>query len=299
MHGNSSKGLFLLLLILLASPFSVAAQQPVSLSILNVSFWPEFDQPKMLVIYDFLLPPDNTLPAQVDMRIPAEAELVAVAFEQDGGLLNANYTEPYTQGEWLVVPVIVDSASTYRIEYYAPITFDGDERRFTYLWPGDYPVEQVTLELQVPPDTTDISSTPELTAERQVGGLGYRSWNGSGFAEGEQIPFTLTYSRTSNVLTRDVQPMQADPVDENTSGRILLSNYLPYLLGGVGLILIVVGGLYFWQSGRGKPKPQRQKRHRSRAEAENGDELIYCHQCGKRAQPNDRFCRTCGTRLKK
>lgn len=299
MHGKSIKGLILLLLVLLASPFSVAAQQPVSLSVLNVSFWPEFDQPKMLVIYDFILPPDTTLPAQVTMRIPAEAELVAVAFEQDGGLLNANYDQPFTQDEWLLIPVIVDSASIYRIEYYAPITFDGDERQFNYLWPGDYAVEQVAFELQVPPDTTGISSTPELTMERQVSGLEYRSWNGTSFAEGEQIPFTLTYSRSSNVLTRDVQPMQADPVDENTSGRILLSNYLPYLLGGVGVILIVVGGLYFWQSGRGKPGLKREKRHRSRAAAENGDEQVYCHQCGKRAQSNDRFCRTCGTRLKK
>ncbi len=299
MHGKSIKGLILLLLVLLASPFSVAAQQSVSLSVLNVSFWPEFDQPKMLVIYDFVLPPDTILPAQVTMRIPAEAELVAVAFEQDGGLLNANFDEPYTQDEWLLIPVIVDSASVYRIEYYAPITFDGDERQFTYLWPGDYAVEQVTFELQVPPDTTGISSTPELTANRQVAGLEYRSWNGTGFAEGEQIPFTITYSRSSNVLTRDVQPMQADPVDENTSGRILLSNYLPYLLGGVGVILIVVGGLYFWQSGRGKPGLKREKRHRSRVSAENGDEQVYCHQCGKRAQSNDRFCRTCGTRLKK
>jgi len=299
MHGISTKGFFLLLLILLATPFSAAAQGSISLSVLNVSFWPEFDQPEMLVIYDFVLPPDTTLPAQVDMRIPAEAELVAVAFEQDGGLLNANYNEPYTDGDWLVVPVIVDSASMYRIEYYASITFNGDERQFSYLWSGDYPVDQLTFELQIPPDTTDISSTPELTTERQAGGLGYRSWKASSLAEGEQVPFTLTYSRSSDTLTRDIQPMQAEPVDENTSGRILLSNYLPYLLGGVGLILIVVGGVYFWQSGRGKPKPQGQQRHRARAAAGEGDEQIYCHQCGKRAQPNDRFCRTCGTRLKK
>lgn len=299
MHGFSSKGVFLLLLVLLAFPFSTAAQQPVSLSVLNVSFWPEFDQPKMLVIYDFTLPLGTSLPAQVAMRVPAEAELAAVAFEQDGGLLNADYDEPYTEDEWLVVPVNVDSTSFYRIEFYAPITFNGDERHFTYLWPGDYAVGQVKFELQIPPDTTEISSTPELTANRQVSGLEYRSWTGSGFAEGEQIPFTLTYSRSSNVLTRDVQPMQADPVDENTSGRILLSNYLPYLLGGVGLILIVVGGVYFWQSGRVKSRPQGQQRHRPRAAAGNGDEQTYCHQCGKRAQPNDRFCRTCGTRLKK
>lgn len=299
MRGFSSKGLFLVILVLLAAPFSASAQEPVSLSALNVSFWPEFDQPNMLVIYDFILRPDTSLPAEVALRIPAEAELLAVAFEQDGSLLNADYNEPFQEGEWLVIPIVVDTSSIYRIEFYAPITFNGDERQFTYLWPGDYAVDQVTLELQIPPDTTQLSSSPELVSERQAGGLQYKSWNSVGLAKGQQVPFTLTYSRSSNELTRDIQPMQAETVDENTSGRISLSNYMPYILGGVGLILIIVGGVYFWQSGKGKSKPRQRQRHRLLTEAQENGEQIYCHQCGKRAQPSDRFCRTCGTRLRK
>jgi uncharacterized OB-fold protein len=29
-----------------------------------------------------------------------------------------------------------------------------------------------------------------------------------------------------------------------------------------------------------------------------GEGDIYCHKCGKRAQPGDRFCRSCGTELR-
>ncbi|GAB4433188.1 MAG: hypothetical protein Kow002_20800 [Anaerolineales bacterium] len=298
MHGTSSKWLFLLVAVLvLATPFSARAQEPVALSSLQVSFWPEFDQPSMLVIYDFILSPDAELPAEVALRIPAEADLIAVAYEQGGGLLNASYNEPYQDGEWMVIPVLAETPSIYRIEYYAPITFDGSKRQFTYLWPGDHAVNQFMFELQIPPDTTELSSSPELTIERQTGGLQYKAWAAEGLAEGEQIPFTLTYTRTSNTLTRDIQPMQAEPVDENTSGRISLSNYLPYILGGVGIILIVAGGVYFWQSGKGKPRKRQRQRHRS--QAVNSDEQTYCHQCGKRAQASDRFCRTCGTRLRR
>ncbi len=299
MHGKSSIKLFLVILILLAIPFSVSAQESTSLSALTVNFWPEFDQPNMLVIYDFFLPPEASLPTQVSLRIPAEADLIAVAFEQDGGLLNADYNEPYQEGEWLVVPVIVDSLSLFRIEYYAPITFKGDERQFTYLWPGDYAVDQLTFELQIPPETTELSSSPDLVTERQAGGLEYRTWNAGSIAEGEQIPFTLTYSRSSNALTRDVQPIQAEPVDESTPGRISLSNYMPYILGGVGLILIIVSGVYFWQSGKGKSRSRPRQRHKSQSTLQENGEQTYCHQCGKRAQPSDRFCRTCGTRLRK
>jgi hypothetical protein len=299
MHGILSKGIFLVILVLLITPFSASAQAPISLAALNVSFWPEFDQPNMLVIYDFILPPEANLPAQVALRIPADADLIAVAFEQDGGLLIAEYDEPYQEDEWLVVPVTIDSQSIYRIEYYAPIAFEGDQRNFSYLWPGDYAVDRVTFELQIPPDSTGLSSSPELVTQRQAGGLQYRSWNAGNIAAGEQIPFTLTYSRSSNALTRDIQPMQAEPVDENTSGRVSLSNYMPWILGGVGLILIIVGGVYFWQSGKGKSRPQQRQRHSAKTTLQDNDEQTYCHQCGKRAQPSDRFCRTCGTRLRK
>jgi len=299
MHGKSSKWLFLVILILLAFPFSASAQESPSLSTLTVSFWPEFDQPNMLVIYDFILSPETSLPTQVELRIPVDADLIAVAFEQDGNLLNAERNDPYQEGEWLVIPVSVDSQSLYRIEFYAPITFEGNERQFTYLWPGDHAVGQLTFELQIPPETTELSSSPDLVTKRQAGGLEYRSWNGGSTAEGEQIPFTLTYSRSSKALTRDVQPMQAEPVDESTPGRISLSNYMPYILGGIGLILIIVSGVYFWQSGKGKPRSRPRQRHRSQSTLQDNGEQTYCHQCGKRAQPSDRFCRTCGTRLRR
>ena len=32
--------------------------------------------------------------------------------------------------------------------------------------------------------------------------------------------------------------------------------------------------------------------------AENGNNDIFCHRCGKRAASGDRFCRSCGTKLR-
>ena len=300
MHGTIKKWFSLVFLVILfAFPFSASAQEPVTFAALNVNFWPEFDQPNMLVIYEFVLAPDVSIPVDITLRIPADANLIAVAYQQDGGLLNAPFQEPIVDGDWQIVTLTVDTASVYRIEYYSPLTFNGDERQFNYLWPGDYPVDVMTFEVQIPPDTVEISSTPELTTERQANGLQYQAWSSDALNQGEQVPFTLTYTRTSDALTGDVQPMQAEPVDDNTAGRISLSNYLPYILGGVGFILIVAGGVYFWQSGKGKSKSQQRQRHRSIPADQDSDEQTYCHQCGKRAQPNDRFCRTCGTRLRR
>ena len=299
MHGNLHRRLFVLLLfVLLIIPFPVNAQEEVKLEAVSVQLWPEFDQPEMLVIYDFTLADDVSLPVNVTLRIPSDATLIAVAYAPPGSnLLNAPYEEPYIDGSWQVITVIVDTAATYHVEYYAPLNFSDTQREYDYLWPGDYAVNLFNLSMKVPVDTTEVSTTPQMTETlSEDGSQSFLSWNTSGLESGEQVPIAITYIKISDRLSMSEQPLETGTVDENTQGRVSLNNYLPYILGGVGVLLIVAGGLYFWQSSKGKPEPR--KRHRTRAQ-DDDSEVVYCHQCGKRAQSSDRFCRTCGTRLRK
>ena len=153
------------------------------------------------------------------------------------------------------------------------------------------------LSVRVPVDTTEISTDPTMTESTPEGSLqAYLNWATSDLVAGEQVPITLNYTKTSNRLSMSEQPLETGAVNENTLGRVSLSNYLPYILGGLGVLLIFAGGLYFWQTSKSKPEPR--KRHRSRSHDDGGED-VYCHQCGKRAQSSDRFCRTCGTRLRK
>jgi hypothetical protein len=121
-------------------------------------------------------------------------------------------------------------------------------------------------------------------------------WGTSNLEVGAQLPIKLTYTRTSDQLSVSNQPLETGTVDESTQGRISLNNYLPYILGGLGVLLIVGAGIYYWQTSQGKPTVRR--RHRARDEDRDSED-VYCYQCGKRAQPGDRFCRTCGTRLRR
>ena len=151
--------------------------------------------------------------------------------------------------------------------------------------------------MRVPIDTTEVTTDPQMQDATPAGSAQtYLEWGTSGLEAGEQVPVKVTYTKTSDRLSVSDQPLETGVVDESTEGRISLSNYLPYILGGLGVVLILAGGLYFWQSSQGKPEPR--KRHRSHDKDSDGGD-VYCHQCGKRAQANDRFCRTCGTRLRK
>jgi hypothetical protein len=298
MHATFYKRLFLpLLLALLTIPVSVNAQAGVALDTLSVQLWPEFDQPAMLVIYDFTLAEGASLPIEITLRIPADANLIAVAHAPAGNLLNVPYQDPYEEDGWQVVTVPVDTTAIYHIEYYAPLIRADAQREYLFLWPGDYAVGNFNISVKVPVDTTEYTTDPQmrLTAPTDSGQTNLE-WGTSNLEAGEQLPIRLTYSKTSDRLSASDQPLETGIVDESTEGRISLSNYLPYILGGLGILLIVSGGLYFWQSSKGRPGPR--LRHSVRDDESGGGE-VYCHQCGKRAQPADRFCRTCGTRLRK
>lgn len=289
--------LFALTLTMFFIPLSADAQGEMALQTVFVQLWPEFDQPNMLVIYDFRAAPGIPLPQDVNMRVPAEAEVIAVAQERDSALFNVPYQETAIDATWKQVTLTLDTATTYHLEYYAPLKRDNLQREFVYLWPGDYPVASLLVSLRIPLDTTEIETQPSML-EMPPGddGASYLQWSKENLEAGQQESVQIAYTKTTERLSASTQLLEPGSVDERTPGRVSLSNYYPYILGGVGILLILGGGIYFWQSS--KSKPTSHKHHHARAEG-NVKEQVYCHQCGKRAQPGDRFCRTCGTRLRR
>ncbi len=286
-----------ILLALFAIPILASAQGEITLESVNVQLWPEFDQPSMLVMYDLLVTQATSLPQELKVRVPADAEVIAVAYEQDGGLFNVPYQDTEADAGWRQVALTLETATTYHLEYYAPLAYEGSQRTFDYLWPGDYAVASLAVSVRVPIYTTEMTTDPPMQEISPSGdGQAYLQWGSGDLEAGQEVPITVHYVKTSDRLGTSNQPLETGTVDENTPGRVSLNNYYQYILGGLGILLIAGGVIYFWQSSKGKPV--RNKRHRSR-EAGEDDQQVHCHQCGKRAQPGDRFCRACGTRLRR
>lgn len=295
-----SKWLSLALLgILLVVPFSARAQGQISFEQVTVQLWPEYDTPDMLAILNIQLSADLPLPAQVTVQIPGSVEkpyVVAVGQEAQAVTDQGIEYSYEKNGEWLDV-TITATGPAIRIEYYDPLLVRaGDQRTYDYSWVADYAVDIFSVSILVPVDTTDITTDPAMNEVTPAGAAQtYLDWETSNLQAGQRLPIQIKYTKTSDRLGVANQPLETGAVDENTSGRVSLSNYLPYILGGLGILVIFAGSLYFWQTSKGKPATRKRQRARSK---ENGED-VYCHQCGKRAQPYDRFCRTCGSRLRK
>jgi hypothetical protein len=285
----------LLFILFLAFPSSVRAQNAITLDNLTVRLWAEYDQPSMLVIYDFEPTADTTLPASIKIRIPKDANITAVAYQEGSGLKNTEFAGPVEDGNWQTITIFVKTLTTYHIEYYQQIPRDGNKRSFTYQWTGEYPVNNFRVEIQLPDDSTAVKASPMLPFVPNQPFLS-GSASVSKLAEGKTYKVDLSYSRThetSVVPASTSQVSASEPITQNTAGRVTLDN-LPYILGGVGVLLIVLAIYYFWHSNLVQISRPRKRQHSAKDEREP----VYCHECGTRAHPEDRFCRTCGSKLR-
>ncbi|MBL8090391.1 MAG: zinc ribbon domain-containing protein [Anaerolineales bacterium] len=279
-------------------PFSASAQtEDVTLYSVNVQLWPEYDQPSMLVIVDFKLAPMTSLPMDLTFRIPKDANLIAVAYQDESGdLLNAKFEAPAESENWQSFKITIDQNVLHRFEYYQPLMFKGSERTFSYSWNQMYAVKKFSVNVLEPMDVIAFSMQPNYVTKETVNGLTIYASEEVKVDEREQYTINLQYEKTSlNLINPPQQQVQpAGPLDESTPGRVSLNNFLPYVIGGFGLLFIVVGAVYYWRIGRTSTKRARRRRNVEEEESKTG---AYCASCGTRAKTGDKFCRTCGAKL--
>lgn len=290
--------LMFILGILLVFPFSVSAQTNVTLYSVKVQLWPEYDQPSMLVIVDFKIAPMTSLPVELTFNIPNDANLIAVAFQPETGeLLNANFEPPKENGSSQTFTVLVEQNVMHRFEYYQPLIFKGNERTFSYIWESAYAVKNFSVSVLEPLDVTSINIEPVYVSKQQTDGLNVYEGEVIKLATGEAYKLDLQYEKNSLTLVSEPQQiLPAEPINENTPGRVSLNNFLPYLIGGFGILFIVIGIVYYWRFGRTSIK--RPRRRNLVVDDDKNKTGTYCSNCGARAKSGDRFCRTCGARLR-
>jgi hypothetical protein len=299
---------FLITLILaMLLPLGVHAQTSLVLSSLQIGIWPEYDKPSVLVIYQMTLSATTTYPADVSLRIPTAAgEPWAVAVRQpDGSLDNINKTRQVV-GEWAIIN-FTTAVPEVQLEYYDPgLTKDGNARHYTYVWPGDYAVGQLSIQVQQPSGATDMRISPSLGAGAVgSGNLTYYTQDIGAIPAGQNFQIRIDYQKSNDVLSAENLPVEPSaPIPQGAASDLNLSTWLPWILGILGAGLIIGGIVWFWQTGRQRPVSHTPRR-RSRAgsyqpEASSGSDeaAVYCSQCGKRALPGDQFCRSCGTPIR-
>jgi len=215
---------------------------------LEVSLWPEYDRPAMLVLYHASLPADAKLPATVSLPIPAVVGMPhAVAMKEAAGrLLNAQFTREVT-GEWAHVVILTDTPSV-QLEYYAELLIDGPRRRFVFSWPGGPELTHLVFDVQQPPGAEGLTLVPPATGQStHPDGLTYHQADLGAFRAGQSARLEVTYQKTSSTLTAPAQaaPAAAPAGSASPEPAAPASETDPALLVVFGLVAVVVIAFLF------------------------------------------------------
>lgn len=298
------KRFFILALILqtIFSPVAVFAQAPVTFSKTVINIWPEYDRPGVLVFYQITLSAQTSLPATLSMRIPkAAGKPYNVAMKDVDGRLDTLRSTLVVEGDWIKI-TFTTPVPEVQIEYYDPaFTGSASEHDYQYTWPGDFNVSSLVLVVQQPLAAENFQIQPAM-------GSGRTSSDGFTYYEsvvGELkagIPFSinLKYNKTGTDLSAPSQSVSpVEPITTSSLGWQTLNEVLPYVLGGLGILLILASGYWYWRSGKTLTTAFRRRHAPSRTkEIETDTAGIFCHRCGRKAVSGDIFCRSCGTKLR-
>lgn len=269
----------------LAAPMWAGGQEPVRVERLTISLWPEYDDPRLLVILNGTLTQSN-----VELRVPLPdgAALHAVAFGDDqGNLLNATWRVE-GEGERRVVVVSVPTRH-FHVEYYVDAITAGEETVVRARIPApEAEVLQATLVVQEPAGTADLRGTPPLGPLEPGGdGLRYASRGLGPLRPGDTVVQEVRYRRVQPGPTvRILQRASEATPPPDRAGR-------PWLwVGLAGILVLGAGGAIFLWSVRG-----RSRKALSIGSGEGKAGLAkYCPNCGHPFGARDRFCTMCGTR---
>ena len=295
--------IILVLVILVLIPVGVLAQDTGEIERMHIDIWPEYDRPEVLVIYRITLSSVMTLPAEISIRIPKTVgKPYNVAMKDIDGLLYPINYQTDNDDQWLRITFFTPSPDL-QIEFYDPYDSCGDNLRcYYFVWPGDYKVDSLTITVQQPLNSKDMDIIPDMgSGQLRPDELRYYTTLVGTLRKNESYSIDIRYKKTDDTLSASMQPVEPiSPIDQDTAGRTSFQEMLPWVIGVLGMIMIIGVGLWVWSSDwkvRSNIKTAPPASVNKGTKQPNSEQVIYCNKCGKRASKGDVYCRTCGEKL--
>lgn len=274
------------------------AQESPRLTFLDIAVWPEFDSREAaLVILRGKLADGVPLPATVALHIPASSGgpfAVASAASEDDDLINVDYE--VSDAEDSILITMATPNPLFQVEFYDPMLIDGENRSFTYVWPGDLAVDELTLAVQEPTGATALAVEPELGDRAPgPGEFTYRTAQIGAFESGETLTMNVSYVKTDPRTTLEILRAEEGDSDGGVPSWTILA-------AAIAALAVVVAAAAYWRWQRrpaaSPARPAPHKRGKGRADAAPGEDTAaqaFCTQCGAELRPGDDFCPKCGT----
>ncbi len=310
--GRLAHSLLLLILVglILETPIAAYAQSAGGLTIaqLQMSIWPEYDDPRVLVILRGQFADATSFPRDVSFPIPVGAEVNAAAYsDADGKLLSQSWkvdTGPSGPIMSYNLPT-----SSFQVEYYYEGLAGKDNKKLDFSYQLPYPITALSVDVQRPRNATDFAIDPKPDSQsNDPQGFQYSLYSFKDLPANKPLTFKVSYTKTDPSPSVDraavPPPAPAQPAastDIPAVTRTASSGLQPLVivLATIGLGgLLVVGGILYIQRRQTQAKVDDEDDWEDRRPPRGGATANFCTQCGMRLRPGVRFCPECGTKVR-
>jgi hypothetical protein len=295
---------FILLLAALALVFSPAeAVARTEIERMEIDLLPEYDRPEVLVIYRITFLRAAQLPPQITLRIPRSVEKsFLLQFHNVDGFMDDLNSTVVQEGDWILVSFSTPTP-TIQLSYYDPgMRKQAAQRWFEFIWLGDYFVRNLQVRVAQPANSSDMSVEPQPGATtEEVDGIQYYKLPFGVWDEGRVLRVQFSYEKLDDAPSLNL--ISVKPITPLTDTGAFSGAARPQLLLVLTLMaigaLVVTGGLMgYMLTTRKAAAAQLISADDLRPASEGeGEEDVFCSQCGRRAITGDVFCRVCGARL--
>lgn len=290
----------LLLGIAARSPAAAQAGEPSTdpgLAALNVDIWPEFDDPRVLVIYDGALAEGVETPRQFSFVVPAGAQVhMAGGIAADGGHVHAEFDTLMREDGLMEVSYTLQVPRVYMEFYYDPFT-GGDQRSFTYPVVSPFDIDSLMVRVQQPLRAEAFELEPAATDTLVDNrGLSYGVVRFAGLSGETVTPIKVAYrkaDREPSVSSQEAPgPTQEGQSAESSPAR--WSRLRSWVLGTLAAAFFAVG-VY-----KTTVKPRRGGAAEAGTTARAGSSPggKFCPECGHPVAASHNYCGECGRPLR-
>ncbi|MBI4317048.1 MAG: zinc ribbon domain-containing protein [Chloroflexi bacterium] len=299
---------------------ALAADEPARFKTMKLSVWPEYDEPRVLVIYDGQMAETSGYPKQIAFRVPKDAEMNQVCGISDKNEHLCQLYETKEDGDFKLITYNVPVPHFFLEYYWYPIRGEG-QRDISYAFSTVSPMDKLEVEVQQPLRSIDFTVSPTpLTTASDNQGFKYAQYTYDKVNADQKLDLKIGYSKTDG---NPSVPKQKQGGGTGLGGSTNLNVWL--LVAGAAIVGVVAyfglsrrsrlvaqpassrtrpaiqtgarkqPGVYRPQSASSRPTTaQKTQAPASRAPAGR----VFCTSCGAELTAGDRFCSECGQKVR-
>lgn len=295
----------------LEAPLAAQAQTAAGPTIaqMQISIWPEYDDPRVLVILRGRFADSTGFPRDVSFPIPAGAEVNAAAYtDAEGKLLSQSWkVDSGPSGQTVTYNLPTPS---FQVEYYYEGLTGKDDKKLNFSTQFQYPITALAVDIQRPRTATNFQLDPKPESQSNDSqGFQYGLYNFKDFPANKPLSFKVSYTKTdpSPSVERSAAPPPEVAQPATAAGAPALTRTtssgpspIVIVLATIGVGgLVVVGGILYLQRRQSQAEEYDEDDWDDRGRPpRGGGPANFCTQCGTRLRPGVRFCPECGTKVR-